>query len=390
MTALSPHGGVLVHRRIGPYTDESYSNNLQRVIIDDVAISDLEQIGMGAFSPLVGFMDEMDYHSVVTQMRLANGIVWPLPIALPISADQAQLITLGETVLLIDEHGTPHATMVVTSKYQVNLNHVVNHLYQTNDSAHPGVMRTLERGSVHLGGPVSVFTTTTQDHYASYLRTPQETRQLFEKKGWKTIVGFQTRNPIHRAHEYIQKCALETMDGLFIHPLVGPTKADDVPAPLRMRAYETVIEHYYPTNRVALGIFTAAMRYAGPREAILHALVRKNFGCTHFIVGRDHAGVGNYYGTYDAQKIFSLFTPEEIGISPMFFDHAFYCKECGGMATEKTCPHDEKAHVFLSGTKVRTMLKAGIVPPEEFTRRETARVLMEFYEEAVLPIASEN
>ncbi|MCI0184831.1 sulfate adenylyltransferase [Sulfoacidibacillus ferrooxidans] len=381
MTALSPHGGVLVHRRIGPYTDESCSNNLQRVIIDDVAISDLEQMGMGAFSPLVGFMDDMDYHSVVTQMRLANGIVWPLPIALPISADQAQLITLGETVLLIDEHGTPHATMVVTSKYQVNLNHVVNHLYQTNDFAHPGVMRTLERGSVHLGGPVSVFTTSTQDRYASYLRTPQETRQLFEKKGWKTIVGFQTRNPIHRAHEYIQKCALETMDGLFIHPLVGPTKADDVPAPLRMRAYETVIEHYYPTNRVALGIFTAAMRYAGPREAILHALVRKNFGCTHFIVGRDHAGVGNYYGTYDAQKIFSLFTPEEIGISPMFFDHAFYCKECGGMATEKTCPHDEKAHVFLSGTKVRTMLTAGIVPPEECTRRETARVLMEFYEE---------
>ncbi|MEH2117291.1 sulfate adenylyltransferase [Nostoc sp.] len=376
--AIAPHGGQLVNQIATPEQRAEFLSKadfLPRVQLDDRAVSDLEMIAIGAFSPLTGFMNQEDYDRTVTEMRLANGLVWSIPITLSVSEEVASRLKEGDLLRLDNPAGRFIGVLQLTQKYHYDKTREAIKVYRTDDANHPGVQVLYNQGLIHLAGDIWLLQREPHPQFPTYQIDPAASRQMFRENGWKTIVGFQTRNPIHRAHEYIQKCALETVDALFLHPLVGATKDDDIAADVRMRCYEILLEHYYPDDRVVLAINPAAMRYAGPREAIFHALVRKNYGCTHFIVGRDHAGVGDYYGTYDAQYIFDEFEPSELGIVPMKFEHAFYCLRTKQMATSKTSPSKPEERIHLSGTKVREMLRRGELPPPEFSRPEVAAEL---------------
>ncbi|NES74686.1 MULTISPECIES: sulfate adenylyltransferase [Okeania] len=375
---IPAHGGHLINRIATPAERQEFmekAESLPRVQLDKRALSDLVMIAIGGFSPLNGFMEAADYETVVTDMRLQNGLPWSIPVTLPVSEEVADSIKEGSWVRLDSPDGEFVGVLELTQKFRYNKAHEAINVYRTDEIKHPGVKVLYDAGPVNLAGPVWLLERHPHPLFPKYQIDPAESRKLFLERDWKTVVGFQTRNPIHRAHEYIQKCALETVDGLFLHPLVGATKSDDIPADVRMRCYEIMFEKYFPQNRVIMAINPSAMRYAGPREAIFHALVRKNYGCTHFIVGRDHAGVGDYYGTYDAQYIFDEFEPGELDIVPMKFEHAFYCTRTKGMATSKTSPSLPEERIHLSGTKVREMLRRGELPPPEFSRPEVAQEL---------------
>jgi len=377
---LPPHGGRLINRIAGAKEREDFEErapNMPRLTLSQRELADLEMLASGAMSPLEGYMSLEDYVSVVDLKRLAMGLPWTIPVTLAVKDGDGGEYEVGSEVALHGPDGEFLAVLELEEKYRPDKRMEAEKVLLTADEAHPGVAYLGSIGDVYLGGPIHLVHRPRHTTFTNYRLDPKETRVLFKTKGWDTVAAFQTRNPIHRAHEYLQKCALETVDALLIHPLVGETKSDDIPAEVRMRCYEVLLRNYYPSTRVALSVFPAAMRYAGPREAIFHALVRKNYGCTHIIIGRDHAGVGSYYGTYDAHYIFREFDRYEIDITPMFFDHAFYCRRCGNMASTKTCPHGNEDHVFLSGTKVREMLGRGEVPPAEFTRPEVAQVLIE-------------
>ncbi len=379
---IPAHGGQLVQRGLSEkeasvWRDEH--DELPSITLDHRQKSDLEMIGNGAFSPLQGFMGRRDHRSVMEDMHLADGTAWPIPITLSVSESRGESLPDEGPVALEDERGRLLGILHLEEKYTVPKDDHAQAVFGTQERDHPGVDVVYDMGGVTLGGEVDVLPDPAEKNFAEYRLEPRETRRYFRQQGWRTVVGFQTRNPMHRAHEYLAKCALENVDGLLIHPLVGDTKSGDVPAEVRLRCYEVLMDNYFPDDRVLLSVMPAKMNYAGPREAILHALIRKNYGCSHFIVGRDHAGVGDYYGTYEAQEVFREFEDGELGIQPVFFDYAFWCERCGNMASSKTCPHDDEDQIYLSGTRVREMLRNGESLPDTFSRPEVAEVLKKAY-----------
>ena len=377
---IEAHGGKLVNRIVKGDKSRQLkekATEMPALELDFDELTAVDNIATGLFSPLEGFMGKEDYNSVVEDMRLADGTVWSIPVVLGVSQAKASKLKEGEDVALyFEEDNELYAILHLEEKYEYDEKKEAKEVYTTIEKDHPGVANVYERGDVLLGGKISLLKRVNYDNFNDYRKTPAETREMIDNKGWDTVVAFQTRNPIHRAHEYLQKSSLEIVDGLFLSPLVGRTKSSDIPADIRIESYETVLDEFYPQDRTMMTVFPAAMHYAGPREAIFHALCRKNYGCTHFIVGRDHAGVGDYYGTYDAQEIFEEFADDEIGITPLKFEYAFYCEKCGGMASGKTCPHSAEDHIYLSGTKVRELLRNGERPPVEMTRPEVSDVLI--------------
>jgi sulfate adenylyltransferase len=381
MSLIAPHGGTLVDRILKPDAAakaKSEAASLPAVQLSAREAGDLEMIAMGAFSPLTGFMGEADFTRVCKEMRLANGTVWPIPVILSPADEVTAKINKGDKIAL-KQGNDLLAVMTVTEKYKHDKALEIPSVYKTEDEAHPGVKIVKQQGNWNLAGPIDVITKNPNPEFEDFRLPPAKTREAFAAKGWSTVSAFQTRNPIHRSHEYLTKVALEMTDGLLIHPLVGETKSDDIPAQTRMDCYQTLVDKYYNPKTTMLSVMPLAMRYAGPREAVLHAIIRKNYGVTHFIVGRDHAGVGNYYGTYDAQKIFDQFDlPKDIGVTILKFEHTAWCKKCEAVVSSKTCPHGPEDKVAPSGTKVRELLKSGERPPVEFSRPEIADILIKW------------
>ena len=379
---IRPHGGKLINRTLeGGERETSLerAENLPRLKLNSRQLSDVELIALGAFSPLTGFMGQKDYQNVVDHQRLENGLPWTIPVTLAVTKEDAARLRPSSEIALVDDVEQIVAILHLEEIYQYDRKHEAELVLKTSSDTHPGVQYLSTVGDYCLAGPISLLRRPDRGEFTNYLLDPKETRFLFEHRGWNTVVGFQTRNPVHRAHEYILKCALETVDGLLLHPLVGETKSEDIPAEVRLQCYVALLDSALPSSRAVLSLYPAAMRYAGPREAIFHAIARKNYGCSHFVVGRDHAGVGNFYGTYDAQRKFLEFEPGELGITPICFDATFYCKKCNAMASEKTCKHGPAERLVLSGTKVRELLRAGENLPIEFTRPEVAEILREAY-----------
>jgi len=382
------HGGNLVSRLVS--ADEAAdvllrASELPRIRLDARAGADAELIATGALSPLDGFLRREDYFSVVRDMHLSTAELFPIPITLTVPPSEATRLRAGSDAALVDARGAVVGTIAVDDVYELDHGLEAKEVYRTTDTKHPGVAYLFDRADqVAIGGRITLARRTIDREFPRHHRDPIELRHTIAALGWRRTVAFQTRNPIHRAHEYLLRCALEITDGLVVHPLVGETKGDDVPAAVRVRCYEVLLDRYFPKERTLLSVFPFAMRYAGPREALLHAIARQNYGFSHFIVGRDHAGVGAYYGTYDAQRIFGTLQPGELAIEPLFFEHSFYCRACEGVASIKTCPHGEDQRLILSGTRVRDLLSRGDAPPPEYSRPEVSAILMGAYRSARL------
>jgi sulfate adenylyltransferase len=369
-----PHGGQLTNRVLkGKERKKALekAKSLEKIKVSAAVASDIENITKGVFSPLEGFMNREELESVLHLMRLPNDLAWTIPILLNVSKSNAKKLQEGNE-LTLHFNNQPLALMQIEEKYKFDKNELANHTFSTLDPSHPGVAAVKQTGDTFLGGKIDLINTP-KGPYDQYKLEPLETRILFDEKNWKTVVGFQTRNPPHLGHEYVQKTALAFVDGVFINPVIGKKKKGDFKDEVILETYNALMKNYYLKKSVVMSILPFEMRYAGPREAIFHAIVRKNFGCTHFIVGRDHAGVGNFYGPYDAQKIFDDFP--DLGISPLFFKSFFYCKRCNAVTNEKACPHSQKEHINFSGTKIRKMLLEGKTPPKELMRPEVAKVI---------------
>jgi sulfate adenylyltransferase len=380
---VTPHGGKLIDRIV---PDAAAAARLQTeaasapsLTLDARELADVELIATGAASPLTGFLGKADYTSVLERMRLADGTVWTLPFTLAVTEAQAKTLAVGKPAALRDANGRLWGVIDVAEIYTRDPLHESRSVYKTDDQTHPGVAYLVGRPTTLVGGSIRVLPLPEDLPFAKFRFTPTQLRAKIAALGWKKIAGFQTRNPIHRAHEYLTKIALEYTDGLVLHPLVGETKNDDVPASVRFQSYELLVEKFYPKDRTILAAFPAAMRYAGPREAIFHAVVRKNYGITNIIVGRDHAGVGKFYGPLEAQQMFEKFPVEDVGVTPLKFEPTFFCKACDALASLRTCAHDASQRVEFSGTKVREILRTGGFLPKEFTRPEIGEVLRAHY-----------
>lgn len=378
-----PHGGMLKPLLIeGSEREEARvrAQSLPKIRMNTKETSDLIMMAMGAFSPLEGFMRKADYLSVVRNMELTDTTLWPVPVTLAVSSDEARNLKDGQDVALVEsESDEIMGTMTVEEKYEYERKEEAETVFRTRDEAHPGVKRIYSQGDVYVGGKVKAFSEGQYpEKYPEFAR-PSETRAAFKERGWSTVAAFQTRNPLHRSHEYLTKIAMEVCDGVFIHPIVGALKADDIPAEVRMKCYRVLLDKYYPKDHVLLRVYPMEMRYGGPREAILHAIIRQNFGCSHIIIGRDHAGVGSYYGPFDAQHIFDDLKPGALQIQPLKLDWTFWCYKCGEMASLKTCPHDKEDRCLISGTELRKMLSEGKKPPAEFSRPEVIEILTDYY-----------